>query len=181
MVKFAEFQSRPLGNVDVMVEVDPMMPTDTEICAQLAADRECMDLGIWSNLFHRLLEDPSQMVLVARLEQQVVGYGKASFLKPLQQGGWGAPEGWYLTGLVVDPKLRRRGVGRQLTQGRLESLAARGIHHVWYFANARNTVTLQLHRHLGFREVTRNFSIPGVTFWGGVGVLSCWETTPLLL
>lgn len=95
-----------------------MNPTDTEVCAQLAASREGMGLSVWSDHFRRLLDAPSQLVLVARLKGQVIGYGKASFLAPSQQDGGGAPEGWYLTGLVVDPTARRRGVGRQLTQAR---------------------------------------------------------------
>lgn len=154
-----------------------MVATDTEVCAQLAADREGMDLSFWSAYFRRLIDGPSEMVLVARLEECVIGYGKASFLEPSQEGGHVAPPGWYLTGLVVDPRTRRRGVGRQLVQGRLDALAARGVNQVLYFANARNRVSLELHRLIGFREISRDFSIPGVTFEGGVGVLSCWEST----
>ena len=176
MARFAEFQSRP-SVVDVVVEIAPIMSTDTEVCAQLAANREGMDLSVWSLHFRRLLDDPSEMVLVARLEESVVGYGKASFLEPSQQGGHGASEGWCLTGLGVDPRARRRGVGRQLVQARLDALAALGVHQVWYFANARNRVSLELHSHLGFREISRDFSIPGVVFEGGVGVMSCWQSS----
>jgi hypothetical protein len=42
----------------------------------------------------------------------------------------------------------------------------------WYVTNARNHRSLRLHERLGFREVTRDFVFPGVTFEGGVGVLS---------
>jgi len=48
----------------------------------------------------------------------------------------------------------------------------------WYFTNARNEASLRLHRELGFREVTRDFSYPGVTFEGGVGILSSVQFSP---
>jgi hypothetical protein len=41
----------------------------------------------------------------------------------------------------------------------------------WYFANARNRASLDLHARLGFEEVTRAFDLAGVTFEGGEGVL----------
>jgi len=43
-----------------------------------------------------------------------------------------------------------------------------GGDEIWYFTNA---ASLLLHYRLGFREVTRDFTYPGVTFTGGVGVL----------
>jgi hypothetical protein len=42
---------------------------------------------------------------------------------------------------------------------------------VWFFANARNRASVDLHARLGFVEVTRDFAFPGVSFDGGVGVL----------
>jgi hypothetical protein len=42
---------------------------------------------------------------------------------------------------------------------------------VWFFANACNRASLDLHARLGFVEVTRDFVFPGVCFDGGVGVL----------
>jgi L-amino acid N-acyltransferase YncA len=41
----------------------------------------------------------------------------------------------------------------------------------WFFANARNTASIALHRELGFEEVSRRFSFPGLTFDGGDGIL----------
>lgn len=57
-----------------------------------------------------------------------------------------------------------------LTAHRLDWVRGRA-EVVYYFANARNGATIDLHRRLGFEEVTRDFAIPGVAFEGGVGVL----------
>jgi ribosomal protein S18 acetylase RimI-like enzyme len=81
-----------------------------------------------------------------------------------------APAGYYLAGLLVAPAYRRRGIGERLTRARMAWVALRGT-ETWFFANAANRASLLLHQGLGFREVTRDFTYPGVTFTGGVGVL----------
>lgn len=62
------------------------------------------------------------------------------------------------------------GVGTALTRARLAWIR-RHDDEAWYFANARNLASIEMHRRLGFREVTRDFSFPSVTFDGDVGVL----------
>ena len=81
-----------------------------------------------------------------------------------------APCGYYLVGVIVAPPARRRGVGRALTEARLAWIGGRA-REAWYFANAQNDASLELHRQLGFEEVTRSFWFPEVTFDGGEGVL----------
>lgn len=72
--------------------------------------------------------------------------------------------------MVVIPQWRRYGAGEALTKARLAWVAERAD-EVWYYANASNAVSLALHAAAGFEEVTREFSVPGVSFEGGVGVL----------
>ena len=81
-----------------------------------------------------------------------------------------APSGWYLSGLIVVPEYRCQGVGKSLIRARLDWI---GEHDGWayYFANAQNRVTINLHQQFGFVEVTRDFTYPGATFVGGTGVL----------
>ncbi len=61
-------------------------------------------------------------------------------------------------------------IGRALTEERLAWIRGRA-REAWYFANARNDASLELHRQLGFVEVTRTFWYPAVSFDGGEGVL----------
>jgi ribosomal protein S18 acetylase RimI-like enzyme len=80
------------------------------------------------------------------------------------------PEGWYLSGVIVRPDLRRRGIGRRLTAARIEDL--RGVARELYcVVNARNRASIDLHAAFGFEELTRAFDYPRVTFAGGEGVL----------
>lgn len=180
MPEFETFLPSPGNVAPAAVTVHPMTTDDVEACARLAAAREGTDVEPWVHRFTMLLADPACLTLVATDARGVCGYGKAAFLTPTSGGGSGAPDGWYLTGLVVAPERRRRRIGHRLTVARLGALAARGVGQVWYFANARNEVSLALHHSVGFREVTRDFTIPGVTFEGGTGVLSCWDADATL-
>lgn len=108
---------------------------------------------------------------VASVHDDVLAYARAARFVPEPDAPSGtAPAGWYLTGLVVAPEHRRCGIGEALTLARIGFLAGR-TDVIRYFANARNLATIALHGRLGFVEVTRRFTYPGVVFEGGDGVL----------
>jgi ribosomal protein S18 acetylase RimI-like enzyme len=110
-------------------------------------------------------------LLVAQLRDQVIGFGECSYFVPPEDAPRPvAPEGWYLAGLIIAPKFRRRHVGLQLTHVRLQWIAQRAD-CAYYFANAKNLVSIELHQKLGFVELTRKFFYPGATFAGGEGIL----------
>jgi aminoglycoside 6'-N-acetyltransferase I len=69
---------------------------------------------------------------------------------------------------MVDSRWRRRGLGDALTVARLGWVQQRA-NEVWYFANARNQASIDLHSKYGFVEVTRDFTAAGVTFDNGIG------------
>ncbi len=119
----------------------------------------------------RSMSSDQRLLLVADLDQTCVAYGKARFHKQAPGAPENAaPEGWYLSGLVVGESYQRRGVGEALTRSRLAWLQLR-CREVFYLANARNQASIDLHDRLGFREVTRDFDYPRVTFDGGEGIL----------
>jgi ribosomal protein S18 acetylase RimI-like enzyme len=102
---------------------------------------------------------------------EIVGYGRARSFEPASDAPVDTvPPGYYLTGLFVLPRRRGLGIGAALTQARLDWIADRAG-EVWFFANARNTASIELHRRFGFEEAGRRFSFPGLTFEGGEGIL----------
>jgi ribosomal protein S18 acetylase RimI-like enzyme len=174
--KFAPYRPRPRS------EVLPSAPSD--VLARTAVEA---DLGDIARLLHereggalsrhhegvscQFSDHERSCFHVAEHRNSVVGFGRATYFTPPAYSPPNvAPEGWHLAGLVVDPRFRRRGIGLMLTRERLEWLSRR-TNVVFYFANARNRATIDLHRRLGFTELTRDFSVPGVSFQGGVGVL----------
>lgn len=107
----------------------------------------------------------SCQLFVARLTTKVVGFARVSWLTIST-----IPEGWYLSGVIVDPMYRRRGIAAALTRYRMEWLASE-TGTIYYFANSCNRASIDLHAAFGFREIAREIDLHDCTFEGGVGVL----------
>lgn len=144
---------------------------DVTACAALAAAERADDPELARARFQADLCTPRRRLFVATVEGCFAGFGRmAYFTPPADAPSNVAPEGFYVVGLLVDPAWRRTGVGLALTRARI-AWAFQRAGEVWFFANARNRASLDLHAQLGFVEVTRDFTFPGVSFDGGVGVL----------
>lgn len=158
-------------------EVRPAISEDVAACLSLWLAERGGDADTRRDRLVRDLDEPERLLVVASLAGEFVGYGRATrFESPADAAPDVAPSGYYLIGLVVAPSARRRGVGRALTEARLAWIGVRA-REAWYFVNARNAASLELHRKLGFVEVTRTFWYPEVSFDGGEGVL-CRVTLP---
>jgi len=129
------------------------------------------DSDVARRRFERDVALPERRLLVAIVGDQIAGYGRTGyFTPPVDAPANVAPEGYYLGGLLVGAQWRRRGLGGELTVARVAWVFEHAP-EVWYFTNARNRASLELHFKAGFAEVTRDFVFPGVSFDGGVGVL----------
>jgi ribosomal protein S18 acetylase RimI-like enzyme len=175
--KFAEFSpggAGPRFGAAAGLVIRPALPADLPGLARIAAEREGEPVAKWLTAFdhiHAECAGGASVILVADLQGTIAGYGKAGYFTPPANAPANvAPAGFYLTGVVVDPALRRRGLGHALTRARLDWIRARSP-RAYYFANERNRVTIELHRELGFLELTRDFSHPQVRFEGGAGIL----------
>lgn len=113
------------------------------------------------------IADPLRLVVVALAGGTVVGWAKTHYW---DRGDGPAEAGHYLCGVTVDPRWRRRGVARALTGARMRWIGQRAS-VAWYFVNARNLASIDLHRAWGFEEVARAGAFHGIAFSGGVGVL----------
>jgi aminoglycoside 6'-N-acetyltransferase I len=76
-------------------------------------------------------------------------------LRSYAEGASGSPvpfiEGWF-----VESAHRRRGMGRALVKAGEEWAAARGFREIGSNAELENTVSIEAHMCLGYREVERN-------------------------
>ena len=173
MSKFAEFDVSPslrAGALDVSVRL--ARAEDEDAIARLFLDRNGGDEAAVRDGVRADVEanGDGRLLCVAIHDGQVVGYGRARVLDYSKSGSDAPPSGWYLVGVVVAPEHRRRGVGRALTEARIELLRSR-TDRVHYFASLLNRASIALHTELGFRLVQRPATVPGVPFSGGEGAL----------
>lgn len=138
--------------------------------AELAARREGGTLAEWAAIHGRQFDDERRVLLVAEHRGSVIGYAWLARLTPQADGGRNAPDGWYLSGVVVAPEFRRRGIGRRLTQARIDWVLTRDA-AAYYVVSASNRASRTLHAELGFVEISDDFVVPGVVFANDDGLL----------
>jgi ribosomal protein S18 acetylase RimI-like enzyme len=166
---FSEHTPRPPRRSRAEVLVRSAVPGDVPAYAAVLAAYDGRPDAVHRDRLRRRLRARAGAVLVAEAGGSFAGAGRVAWLEP--GGHRPPPPGYYLVGLIVDSARRRAGVGEALTRARMEWTLTRA-EAVWYFANASNQASLDLHARLGFEEVTRDFEVPGVSFEGGVGVLA---------
>jgi ribosomal protein S18 acetylase RimI-like enzyme len=142
---------------------------DVESCVRIMTAREGGSPDQWRPRLRQSVESQAAGFFVAEVDGTVAGFGRVQLLRPSPDAPLDSiPLGWYLIGVMVDSRWRRRGLGDALTLARLGWLGQRA-NEVWYFANTRNQASIDLHSKYGFVEVTRDFSVESVTFGGGNG------------
>lgn len=186
MARFEEFRRRnpdaPRPELAPTLHVRPATSTDLPRVAALQAARDggspadhVAHLAQWVDTY---VATDTGLLLLAMVGERLTGFAKVRlFRAPSDAPSHVAPDGYYLTGLVVDPEWRRRGLGHRLTQERLDWVRRRD-RAAYYFANAQNAASIELHRAFGFVEVTRHFAFPGAVFEGGSGILFRAELGP---
>jgi len=141
------------GVVEDTVRIEPLTKTDLAPAVQLAVRVLRVRPGDRGEQFALDITDDRRQMFVAKANGQVVAYGRATELAA-DEAGPETPAGYYLSGVLVEPALRRRGIALALTQARLRWVFAR-TDEVFYVAGAGNVASLRLHMALGFQEVKR--------------------------
>jgi ribosomal protein S18 acetylase RimI-like enzyme len=99
------------------------------------------------------ITDSSRQMFVAKANGQVIAYGRVAEMAA-DEAAQGTPAGCYLSGVLVEPAWRRRGIATALTEARLRWVFAR-TDEAFYVTGADNIASLQLHAELGFQEIRR--------------------------
>jgi ribosomal protein S18 acetylase RimI-like enzyme len=153
---------------------------DCDAIAAMEHEQDGVEPAVSLERCRRHVTDPEVCLLVATVGDEVVGFGRAArFEPPADAGRDAAPAGWYLFGVIVRDTWRRRGIASRLTEARLDWIAERAT-EAWYFTNAANQPSIDLHARIGFVEVSRTFAFPKASFEGGTGVL-CRMALPRVL
>lgn len=174
MSLFANYQPNEHGQRDDSIVLRHAERRDAPGMARLCAERQGSNFTEALIRFERELANPGLAggLFVAESENSILAYARALFITPPADAVPNhIPKGWYLGGVVVDPTWRRRGIGHRLTASRIAFLVTEGASELFFTVNSRNQASIDLHLEFGFREVTRDFTCPGVQFTGGVGIL----------
>ncbi len=184
---FAEFndESRGPGASDRRdsLKIRPARMEDVAVLGLISADREGGDPPTHAAGFGRAIASVdfgrTSLILVAEVGTEIVAFAKTRYRSEQHEADAGpTPAGWYLTGMVVESAHRRLGIGSQLTAVRLLWICRRSS-IAYYFANARNQVSIVLHQRFGFTEVARGPKLAGASFTGGEGILFRVDLTEL--
>jgi ribosomal protein S18 acetylase RimI-like enzyme len=176
---FEDYKPRKSTDPDVTLPtglvIRPAVQDDRYRLAKITHDRSGGDFIQIENRFNheitKLNTSGDRLLLVAELNSIIVGFARAHYFKPASLAPANTcPEGWYLTGVIIAPEFRRQGIASALTRARLDWIAKRAG-QAYYFANAQNRVSIELHERFGFVELTRDFVYPDVEFTGGEGIL----------
>ena len=146
---------------------------DLDACAALVLELNGGQHARWRASLERTSARQDAALMVADVNGEIAGYARIAWRDlPDDAAENAAPAGFYLLGLVVAGRWRRRGIAEALTLERLQWAWARSD-RVFYFASADNLASLAVHERLGFRELTRDFTMPGLDYAPGGGVLAC--------
>ncbi|HET9345536.1 MAG TPA: GNAT family N-acetyltransferase [Candidatus Limnocylindrales bacterium] len=157
------------GLEDVVIR--PAVAADCRGVAAIVRERDSVPLADARAHCERDVAGADRLLLVASVGGELAGFARAArWQQPPRAPDNTAPSGWYLLGVVVRDRWRRRGLALELTRRRLDWIRERAD-EAYYFSNARNRVSIDLHEQLGFVEVTRDFAFPDASFESGEGVL----------
>ena len=154
-----------MNDLDSSLRYRPAGIADANAVADLWCRRRPQDPEQARARAHRVIAEAGsdELFLVAEEGGEMVGYGRVSpFSRPDAAPSSMCPTGMYLLGVSVREDKRRRGIGRALTQLRLEWLRERRVGVVHYFANSDNDASIRLHEELGFEPVLRDVTFPGM-------------------
>jgi GNAT superfamily N-acetyltransferase len=133
------------------VRIEPLTNADVASAVKLAVRVLRVKPGDRAEQFAADIAGRCRQMFVAKANGKVVAYGRILKLAA-DEAGPGTPAGYYLSGVLVDPAWRGRGIGTALTQARLRWAFAR-TGTVLYVTGADNSASLRLHAALGFQEI----------------------------
>jgi aminoglycoside 6'-N-acetyltransferase I len=155
------------GTTEGPLRVEPLGMGDVASAVELVTRVLRVKPGDLGEQFAFDITDDSRQMFVAKANSQVIAYGRVAELAA-GEAGPGTPAGYYLSGVLVEPAWRDRGIATALTRARLRWIFAR-TDEAFYVAGSDNTASLRLHAALGFQEMTRLESERSAS---GVDVLS---------
>jgi ribosomal protein S18 acetylase RimI-like enzyme len=140
------------------------VPADAQGLALVRQEREGKDmdelLDDVKKVINESLNIETTFMFTALDGDKPIGYSIMRYFIPLEDAPANtAPEGWYLLGIALFEKYRRRGIGSELIKVRLQHIPE-AFDTVYYFTNPKNLVSMALHSRFGFEKITEDIVFP---------------------
>lgn len=144
--------------------VRPAVVTDIEPIARIREEREEREyeglLVDVKKLFDEYRDVETTHVFTAEGDGAVVGFSIMRYFIPGDDAPVNtAPEGWYLLGINVLKKYRRRGIGTELIMARLRAIPNE-FKKAYFFTNTKNFTSQAFHAKVGFTEIKEDIIFP---------------------
>jgi GNAT superfamily N-acetyltransferase len=133
------------------VRIEPLTEADVAAAVQLVVRVLRVKPGDRGEQFAADITGERRQIFVAKASDRIVAYGRVLELAA-DEAGPGTPAGCYLSGVLVEPAWRGRGIATALTRARLNWAFAR-TGTVFYVTGADNTASLHLHAAFGFQAI----------------------------
>jgi len=144
------------GTAKDVPDVLPLIERTANFHAQLDPDRFRLKPGVTDSyrrwLTGRLLDNPANLFLVARLDGRAVGFVLGAMQEDARIYAVG-PIG-FIHDLWVDEEQRKQGIGRDLVQAAIDHFRQHGAEQVRLDSAVANERAQRLFRGLGFRVST---------------------------
>lgn len=127
---------------DLSIEI--MSPADLD--AVMGIDRLCFPSPWLADAFITEIGNRSARYLVARLANQIVGYG----------GAWAISDEAHITTLAVSPRYRRQKVGERLLIALVDEAISRRAHRISLEVREGNYAARRLYQKYGFVDAERS-------------------------
>jgi ribosomal protein S18 acetylase RimI-like enzyme len=141
------------GTPEGAARIESLTMGDVASAVELATRVLRVNPGDRGEQFASDITDDSRQMFVAKANGRVIAYGRVAEMAA-DEAGPGTPAGCYLSGVLVEPAWRRRGIAAALTRARLRWVFAR-TDETFYVAGADNIAPLHLHAALGFQGMKR--------------------------
>ena len=188
MNDFADHSPRARGGSATSIVIRPASPDDVTRVARLLALRGTGAEDALAQAPRMIEALPVLLLALAPIGQKVGEEADDDRLAPVALSGafvlpgdlgTGRPERWTVSGLIVDPRARRHGIGRALLGAVLDAVAALDPGEpVVSVVDADKHASIGLHLAVGFTQTERVEEYAGITFAGGRGVVMVHEPAP---
>ncbi len=113
----------------------------------LGSTRESEDLHEYLEAFEEIVGDPSQVLLVAVLDGEVVGTVQVSILRHLSRRGARRAQ---FESVRVSSKVRGKGIGKQMLSHAIELAKSKGCQIVQLTSDKTRTDAIEFYKSCGF-------------------------------